>query len=165
MLEEPVAELGDVAGVERVRFGISFDVFFSTERCGDGVEVIVKLDEFFDFGDRQQIVEVSAGFFNCLACFANDRVRLELGSEDLASKVAKFIERTCAGTKRRRGRNRRSVTEGSVGLVHCEGAAETAKQHRDIGALGAVVGVELVENNVLEGVGVVGRPQVAVFAS
>ena len=48
-------------------------------------------------------------------------------------------------------------------MVHAERAAEAAQQHGDVGALGAVVGVELVEHEVLQRVGFVGGPEVAVL--
>ena len=164
MLEESVAEFDHVGDVDVVGWLVAGDVFFTTERCGDGVDVVADLGEFVDVGDRQQVVEVAAGFLDGLSGFADHGVGLELDAEDLAGELSELVECPDPAPERCRRGDRRCCAEWPVGLVHAECATEAAEQHGDVGALGAVVGVELVEHEVLQRVGLVGGPQVAVLA-
>ena len=100
--------------------------------------------------------------FNALELFADDGVGVDRSTEDPHA-----VDVGCGvGTGAERGRrgDRDGRPERSIAVGHTEGAAEAAQQHGDVGALGSVVGVELVEHDVAERVGGVVSPQVSVFS-
>ena len=155
MGEKAVAEGDEVAGFEWLEVGVF------TER-GDECFGVVDADEIVGVGGGQQVVDRQAGVFDALELFADDGVGVDRSTEDSRREVAHV---GCGvGTGAERGR--RGDRDGSpeVGRRRpYRGAAEAAQQH-DVGALGSVVGVELVEHDVAERVGGVVSPQVSVFS-
>ena len=98
------------------------------------------------------LVEVGAGL-------GDDGARGQVGSEDIAGEV-EHLGGVAAVAEGGGGRHRTHVAErgGGEGLlagvvggqVGAQVQAQAPQQHGDVGALGAVVGVELVEDQVGE---------------
>jgi len=137
----------------------------AAERKGQGLEVVGCLEYVVDARDWQGVVDGAACLLEGLAGLADDGVRIDGYAEDLGGEVAQVGGGRALAAKRRRGRDRRGGAERAAGLTHAQGGADATEQHGDVSALGTVVGVELVEHRVAEGVGTVGGPQVVVLAA
>ena len=127
-------------------------------------------------GPHAHAVEPGGGALGPLlvveAPLAHDRVLVEVLAEDLPGEVAHGPVGVGAvvGAEGGRGADgddgpqRVGAVAGGPGAPGVEGPGQAAQQHRHVGALGAVVGVELVEHEVLERVGR-GLPEALVVAA
>ncbi len=115
--------------------------------------------------DRQLVIHRLAGLVDALAALADHRLGWKLHPKHLPGELGQLRTSRGPGAKRRRGGHRRGVAQRPPRLGCSEGGPQPAQQHRHVGALGPVVGVELVEHHVLQRVGLVPSPKFLVLVA
>ncbi len=117
--------------------------------------------EFRRVGHGQTVVELPDDLAGTPAGLPDQRLLLEGHPEDLAGDLAdtRSPGGAAALPQGRRCRHRADRAERTAGLGLAGRRGQTPQQHRDVGALSAVIGVELVQDDVGE-VGAIPQRQI-----